>query len=101
MPAALKLESSSLAARTATRSLTRMLASAIGLWRLPRWIRVFGGTETFRVWPFSEPSWGPVQRTLTVSELEPTAATEPANQTLCDGGATAAVVKVWSLPVAV
>ncbi len=59
-------------------------------------MRVESATETVTVVPFSEPSFGPVQRTPTLSELAPTAVTWPANQGLrrwlCGFGAGTVVV---------
>ena len=59
-----------------------MLESGTAVFSLPETICVSELTETVTFGPFSCPSFGPVQRTSTLSELLPTADTEPANQ--CD-----------------
>ena len=66
---------------SATRSPAWICASAIGFRCGPWLMRVFEATLRVSVCPFSSGSCGPVQSTPTVSVLEPTPLTCPANQT--------------------
>ena len=67
-------------ARRLTRSPAWMLESGTAVLSLPETICVSPLTATVTLWPFSCPSFGPVQSTVRLSESLPTDETEPANQ---------------------